>query len=213
MFERVEIRVADLAVSRGLYAAALATLPGTPVREDGDAVVWGDFALAQATDARPATHGLHVGFAAPSPAHVDAFWEAGRNAGLRDDGAPGPRPQYRPDYYGGFLIDPDGNSIEAAFHGGVRGEGTVDHVWIRVADLAATRDWWTQMARRAGLRRRADTELLVRYGGDRGGSVTLIAGDPPTRNAALVLPVPGAAAIGTGVDPGGTRVELVPGRG
>ena len=210
MFERVEIRVADLAVSRALYATVLATLPGTPVREDSDAVVWGDVVLQQATAERPPTHGLHVGFAAPSPAHVDAFWEAGTRAGLRDDGVPGPRPQYRPDYYGGFLLDPDGNSIEAAFHGGVRGEGTVDHVWIRVADLAATRRWWAPMARRAGLRLRADTELLVRWGGERGGSVTLIAGDPPTRNAALVLPVPGAAAVGAGVDPDGTRVELVP---
>ena len=53
----------------------------------------------------------------PSRAHVDEFWRAGTEAGYRDDGAPGPRPQYSPDYYGGFLLDPDGNSAEAVHHG------------------------------------------------------------------------------------------------
>ena len=64
----------------------------------------------------PVTRGLHVGFRAPSRAAVDAFWQAGIDAGYRDDGAPGPRTEYGPDYYGGFLLDPDGNSAEAV-HG------------------------------------------------------------------------------------------------
>ena len=59
------------------------------------------------------TRGLHVGFRAPSREAVDAFWQAGIDAGYRDDGAPGPRTAYGPDYYGGFLLDPDGNSAEA----------------------------------------------------------------------------------------------------
>jgi hypothetical protein len=59
------------------------------------------------------TRGLHVGFRAPSREAVDAFWQAGIDAGYRDDGAPGPRTIYGPDYYGGFLLDPDGNSAEA----------------------------------------------------------------------------------------------------
>jgi hypothetical protein len=57
--------------------------------------------------APPLTRGLHVGFCAPSREAVDAFWQAGIAAGYRDDGAPGPRPVYGPDYYGGFLLDPD----------------------------------------------------------------------------------------------------------
>ena len=59
------------------------------------------------------TRGLHVGFWAPTRELVNAFWQAGVDAGHPDDGAPGPRPEYGPDYYGGFLRDPDGNSVEA----------------------------------------------------------------------------------------------------
>jgi len=54
------------------------------------------------------TRGLHVGFRAPDRAAVDAFWQAGIDAGHPHDGAPGPRTVYGPDYYGGFLLDPDG---------------------------------------------------------------------------------------------------------
>jgi catechol 2,3-dioxygenase-like lactoylglutathione lyase family enzyme len=60
------------------------------------------------------TRGVHIGFAAHARPEVDAFWREGVALGARDDGAPGPRPQYREEYYGGFLLDPDGNSIEAA---------------------------------------------------------------------------------------------------
>ena len=63
------------------------------------------------------TRGLHVGFGAPSREHVDAFWQAGVEKGYPDDGR-GARPQYREDYYGGFLRDPDGNSAEAVHHDG-----------------------------------------------------------------------------------------------
>ena len=61
----------------------------------------------KASDERPVTTGLHIGFVAPSRAHVDAFWHAGRAGGLRDAGAPGERPDYKPDYDGAFLLDPD----------------------------------------------------------------------------------------------------------
>jgi predicted lactoylglutathione lyase len=53
---------------------------------------------------------------APSRERVDAFWHAGIEAGHRDDGAPGPRPQYSKDYYGTFLLDPDGNNVELVNH-------------------------------------------------------------------------------------------------
>jgi len=58
--------------------------------------------------------GTHVCFAASTRADVDAFYRAARAAGGRDNGPPGPRPHYHPDYYGAFVLDPDGNNVEAA---------------------------------------------------------------------------------------------------
>ncbi|MGE5272883.1 MAG: hypothetical protein ACM3QU_03805 [Verrucomicrobiota bacterium] len=65
---------------------------------------WDDFSLYEGA---LLTSRLHVGFVAPSHGRVDAFWRALVDAGHRDDGAPGSRPQYRPDYYGAFVLDPD----------------------------------------------------------------------------------------------------------
>ena len=58
----------------------------------------------------------HVAFAAPTREAVDAFHAAAMLAGAEDNGAPGLRPQYHPEYYGAFVIDPDGNNIEAVKH-------------------------------------------------------------------------------------------------
>ncbi|MGE0725819.1 MAG: VOC family protein, partial [Alphaproteobacteria bacterium] len=68
-------------------------------------------------DRRPASagNGVHVCFAAPDRAAVDAFHRAALAAGGADDGAPGLRPEYHQDYYGAFVRDPDGNKIEAVF--------------------------------------------------------------------------------------------------
>ena len=67
------------------------------------------------------TQRLHIGFAAPSrAAGRRVLARRHRRPGTRDDGAPGPRPQYRDDYYGAFLLDPDGNSAEAVHHGALR---------------------------------------------------------------------------------------------
>ena len=60
--------------------------------------------------------GRHVAFSAADRAQVDAFYAAAMQAGGRDNGAPGLRPQYHPDYYGAFVHDPDGNNIEAVCH-------------------------------------------------------------------------------------------------
>jgi len=60
--------------------------------------------------------GVHVAFRAESRAAVDAFYAAGLAAGGRDNGAPGVRPHYHPNYYGAFVLDPDGNNIEAVCH-------------------------------------------------------------------------------------------------
>src|SRR5690606_988746 len=60
--------------------------------------------------------GRHYAFVASSRAEVDAFYAAALAAGGSDNGAPGPRPQYHPDYYAAFVFDPDGNNIEAVCH-------------------------------------------------------------------------------------------------
>src|SRR5687767_8477046 len=128
MFDHVTIRVSDRAASERFYDTVVATL-GLGRGGDEHYAEWGDFSLAAAHGEKPVTRRLHIGFAAPSREHVDAFWRAGMAAGYRDDGAPGPRPQYGPDYYGGFLLDPDGNSVEAVHHETVRA-GTIDHLWV-----------------------------------------------------------------------------------
>ncbi len=147
MFDHITIRVSDRAASERFYELVLATV-GIEGPHRGEAFVeWNDFSISQAREGKPLTRGLHVAFFAPSRAHVDEFWRAGTEAGYRDDGAPGPRPQYSPDYYGGFLLDPDGNSAEAVHHGEPR-TGGVDHMWIRVGDVAASRRLRVSTARR-----------------------------------------------------------------
>ncbi len=73
---------------------------------------WGDFSLAQANAERPVTKHVHIDFVAPSREGVDEFWRVGTEAGYRDDGEPGPRLQYSPDYYASFLLDRDGSNTE-----------------------------------------------------------------------------------------------------
>src|SRR3954464_806716 len=127
MFDHVTIRVADRAASQRFYETVLQTLGIELTYSDESFAEWDEFSLKEGEPTRR----LHIGFAAPSRAHVDAFWRAGVDAGYADDGAPRLRPQYRDDYYGAFLLDPDGNSAEAVHHGAL-GPGEIDHLWIRV---------------------------------------------------------------------------------
>jgi len=154
VFDHVGIAVADLAKSERFYRTVLSVLGAEPSHADAELVEWDDWAIGPTDREHPVTRGLHVGFRAPSREAVDAFWQAGIDAGYRDDGAPGPRTVYGPDYCGGFLLDPDGNSAEA-----VHTEredpvlaGRVDHLWIRVRDPAASKRFYTTIAPHAGLR-------------------------------------------------------------
>jgi catechol 2,3-dioxygenase-like lactoylglutathione lyase family enzyme len=113
MFDHVGIAVTDLAASERFYRTVLSALGAEPSYADARLVEWEDWAIGPTDREHPVTRGLHVGFRARDRAQVDAFWRAGVDAGYRDDGAPGPRTQYAPTYYGGFLLDPDGNSVEA----------------------------------------------------------------------------------------------------
>ena len=108
--------------------------------------------MLAASATNPPTRHLHVAFVAPSRKQVDEFWHGGVDAGYEDDGSPGERPQYTPNYYGAFLRDPDGNSAEAVRHDFVRSGGHIDHLWIRVRDLDAASGFYAATMRHTGLR-------------------------------------------------------------
>lgn len=147
MFDHVTIRADDQEASRRFYNVVFRVLGFEPVQQGEKFYEWGDYSVAQADAAHPVTRHLHVGFAASSHEEVDAFWRAGVEAGYQSDGEPGLRPQYHPDYYGGFLLDPDGNSVEAC--SGFREPGPggmIDHLWIGVHDLDASRRFWETVA-------------------------------------------------------------------
>jgi catechol 2,3-dioxygenase-like lactoylglutathione lyase family enzyme len=118
VIDHLKLHVADAARSKAFYEAALAPLGYKVVMEPVPGVVVGmgtrfpDFWLAQ-SDAPTVAH---VAFRAEERAAVDAFHAAALAAGGTDNGAPGPRPQYHPGYYGAFVIDPDGNNVEAVHH-------------------------------------------------------------------------------------------------
>lgn len=136
-----------------------------------------EFSLSPVEAEKPATRGLHIGFVAPSRGHVDEFWRVGTEAGFRDDGAPGPRPEYGDDYYGGFLLDPDGNSAEAVHHDSLRAEGVIDHVWMRVADVAAARRFYETVAPHAGFRLKHDSSGRAQFTTGN-GSFSVVSGAP-----------------------------------
>jgi catechol 2,3-dioxygenase-like lactoylglutathione lyase family enzyme len=178
VLDHVTIRVSDPAASAAFYATVLRTLGVEQTYDGEDLAEWeNDFSLAAADADRPVTRGLHIAWFAPTREDVEAFWQAGIDAGHRDDGAPGPRPQYGPDYYGGFLLDPDGNSAEAVLLDRDRRKGQIDHVWIRVADVAAAKRFYETVAPYGGFRLTDDTPERAQFRFD-GGSFSFVAGRP-----------------------------------
>jgi catechol 2,3-dioxygenase-like lactoylglutathione lyase family enzyme len=186
VFDHVTIRVSDRAASVRFYRTVLATIGVEQTHADEQFPEWDDFSLAPADSEHPVTRRLHIGFAAPSREHVDAFWRAGVEAGYQSDGEPGLRPQYSEDYYGSFLLDPDGNSVEAVHHGTMREAGKVDHLWIRVADVDASTRFYETVSPAAGFR-------VGREEGERtqfacvSGSFSVVAGTEPTENVHLAF--------------------------
>jgi catechol 2,3-dioxygenase-like lactoylglutathione lyase family enzyme len=188
VFDHVTIRVSSREVSERFYETVLPTIGIRQTYADEHFAEWDDFSLAAVTDENPVTSRLHIGFAAPSREHVDAFWQAGVAAGYREDGPPGLRPQYTESYYGAFLLDPDGNSVEAVHHEWVRERG-IDHLWIRVSDIEASKRFYEAVAAHADFQLRRDTPERVRFAGeDRSGSVTFVPG-APTEHVHLAFPV------------------------
>jgi catechol 2,3-dioxygenase-like lactoylglutathione lyase family enzyme len=177
VFDHVTIRVSNREASERFYDTVLGTLGIEKTHSDRHLAEWDDFSLVEANGGKAMTRRLHVGFVAPSRGQVDEFWRVGTETGYGDDGAPGPRPQYGEDYYGAFLLDPDGTSAEAVHHGALRRDGGIDHLWIRVADVAAAKRFYEVVAPYAGFRLKYDTAERAQFVGG-SGSFSLVAGTP-----------------------------------
>jgi catechol 2,3-dioxygenase-like lactoylglutathione lyase family enzyme len=120
MYDHIGLKVKDIEASMRFYRAALASLgyslcscdeAGASFGPEGQANLW----LHSAKDA--ASPGVHVAFRASDHTEVDHFHRAGLEAGGRDHGGPGLRTDYSPNYYAAFLLDPDGNNVEAVCMG------------------------------------------------------------------------------------------------
>lgn len=126
MLDHIGITVSDFGRSKAFYTKALAALSIAVIKEvsaedtgahrhagfgkDGKPFFWiGDGAKSAGA--------VHIAFTALSRADVEAFYRAALAAGGKDNGAPGPRPHYHANYFGAFIFDPDGNNIEAVWHG------------------------------------------------------------------------------------------------
>jgi catechol 2,3-dioxygenase-like lactoylglutathione lyase family enzyme len=188
MLDHLDIRVSDRDASRRFYITVL----GEPTFADEEYDEWHDYGITDTDAEHPVTRHLHVGFAARSREEVDAFWRRGVDAGYTSGGKPGRRPEYSPDYYGGFLLDPDGNSVEAVHRPGRTESGSpIDHVWVGVAGLGASRRFYETVAPVLGIHvEEARLPGMVVVGG-RDRHVMLVAdGRPPTEDLHLAFPVP-----------------------
>jgi catechol 2,3-dioxygenase-like lactoylglutathione lyase family enzyme len=194
VFDHVTIRVSDREASERFYDLVLEVV-GIDESHSGEQFTeWNDFSLAEATAWNPVTRGLHIGFGAPSRERVDEFWQAAVGGGYESDGEPGPRPEYGDDYYGGFLLDPDGNSIEAVHFEDIR--PGVDHVWIRVRDVAASKRFYEAIAPAAGLRiGSADTAERVQFQSEGPGSFSVLTGDHVSEALHMAFPAASNEAV------------------
>ncbi len=122
LIDHLQLVVRDLDASRRFYEAVLGAL-GIELGGSGDGWFWADELFVSSIDSEAAagapTGRHHFAFQARDRAMVEAFHAAALAHGGRDNGAPGERP-YHPGYYAAFVLDPDGNNIEAVFHGPAR---------------------------------------------------------------------------------------------
>ncbi len=119
LIDHIQLVVKDLAASRKFYDAVFAVLD-VPIGGSEKDFFWFDELCVSTADSAAAQGKLtgrhHLAFQAKDKTTVEAFHKAGLKAGGKDNGAPGDRP-YHPGYYAAFLLDPDGNNIEAVYHG------------------------------------------------------------------------------------------------
>lgn len=118
MFDHIGIGATDLQASRDFFLEALAPL-GVAVCMEGE------FGVGMGCEGKPSLWlsqhyakpaPLHIAFTAPDRKTVDEFYAAAMTAGGKDNGPPGLRPHYHPDYYAAFVIGPDGHNVEAVCH-------------------------------------------------------------------------------------------------
>ncbi len=125
MIDHTGVYVSNFAAARNFYVEALGAIGYQLLHEfsaevTGSTAVAGfgeppkaDFWIHEGSPNKPA---IHVAFRVKTPKLVDQFYSAAMAAGARDNGAPGPRPHYHANYYGAFVLDPDGHNIEAVCH-------------------------------------------------------------------------------------------------
>lgn len=119
LIDHLQLVVRDLEVSQDFYVAVLAVL-GIPIVSTTEGYFWADELVVSSAES-PIAQGAwtgrhHLAFQAKDCATVDAFYRAALDHGGHDNGAPGER-AYHPDYYAAFVLDPDGNNIEAVYQG------------------------------------------------------------------------------------------------
>ena len=130
LIDHIQFVVRDLEASKKFYTAALGSL-GIPISGAGDSYFWCDELFVSSKESPASQNALtgraHLAFQAKDRAMVDKFYKAALEAGGKDNGAPGERP-YHPGYYAAFVLDPDGNNIEAVYHG----EGKRNAEYIKI---------------------------------------------------------------------------------
>ncbi|HIZ51500.1 MAG TPA: VOC family protein [Candidatus Pseudomonas excrementavium] len=130
LIDHVQLVVRDLPAAQTFYTA-IADVLNIPMGGSGDGFFWIDELVVSAIDSEAAQGELtgrqHLAFQAQDRAMVDAVHRAALANGGRDNGLPGLRP-YHPDYYAAFMLDPDGNNIEAVYHGEARRSAPSVHI-------------------------------------------------------------------------------------
>lgn len=114
LIDHVQLRVADVEASKRFYRAVFTSLSLPDVLVEGEGFFYADELYVDKADG-PVSR-VHLAFQAANREVVHAFHQAALGAGGRDNGRPGER-AYHPGYYAAFVLDPDGNNIEAVFHG------------------------------------------------------------------------------------------------
>jgi catechol 2,3-dioxygenase-like lactoylglutathione lyase family enzyme len=123
MFHHISLGTNDLPRARAFYDPVLATLRFQLIRQEEHELVYGTnvylISVIRPINGKPATvgNGSHVAFSAYDRVMVDAFYNTALEHGGTSDGPPGIRPEYDNHYYGAFVLDPDGNKIEAVTYG------------------------------------------------------------------------------------------------
>jgi catechol 2,3-dioxygenase-like lactoylglutathione lyase family enzyme len=130
LIDHLQLVVRDLGAARTFYSAIFEVLD-VPIGGAGEDFFWADELFVSTADSEAAQGVLtgrhHLAFQARDRAMVDAFFKAAVAAGGRENGPPGERP-YHPGYYAAFVLDPDGNNIEAVFHGAAKRSAASVHI-------------------------------------------------------------------------------------